>query len=55
VYHWRDKTKVWIRQDTGEIVKTDIIPEEDLQEHLGAGELESEQQEPEPQLPAVEG
>lgn len=34
IYDWDNKTRAWIRNDTGEIAKTDIIPEEDLQEEM---------------------
>jgi beta-galactosidase beta subunit len=31
-YDWQNKIKKWIRSDTEEIVKEDIIPESELQE-----------------------
>lgn len=34
VYDWTAKTKQWIRIDTGEIAKEDIIPEYELQEEI---------------------
>ena len=32
VYFWESKEKAWTRNDTHEVVKTDIIPESELQE-----------------------
>jgi hypothetical protein len=34
VYNWDKKEKEYVRKDTGEIAKTEIIDEKDLQEHL---------------------
>lgn len=39
-YDWSKKTREWIRSDTGECAQNDIIPEEDLQEHLKLAENE---------------
>jgi len=33
-YDWNSKEKVWIRPDTYEVVKQDIIPERELQEEM---------------------
>jgi hypothetical protein len=33
-YDWEKGTRTYIREDTGEIVDTDIIPETDIQEHM---------------------
>lgn len=41
-YDFEKKTREWIRLDTGEIAKQDIIPEEDIQEEI---ELQAKQQE----------
>ena len=32
--NWEEKTRHWIRLDTGEIAKEDIIPEHELQEEM---------------------
>jgi hypothetical protein len=32
---WNRGRKLWFRNDTGEIAKDDIIPEDELQEHIG--------------------
>lgn len=40
VYDWKAKTRSYLREDTGEIAFTDIIPERELQEEM---ELESEE------------
>lgn len=32
VYQWEDKVKEYVREDTGEIIDTDIITERELQE-----------------------
>jgi len=36
--NWEEKTRRWIRLDTGEIAKEDIIPEHELQEELELNE-----------------
>ena len=41
VYDWDKKEKIIVRSDTGETVDVDIIPEEDLQEHLELIEREN--------------
>ena len=33
-YDWDKKTRSWIREDTGEVVKDDIIPEELFQQNM---------------------
>jgi hypothetical protein len=33
-YDWKEKTRRWIRKDTGEEAKQDIIPEDLLQEEM---------------------
>jgi hypothetical protein len=33
-YDFKKKERVWVRRDTGEIAKQDIIPEKELQEEL---------------------
>ena len=33
-YDYKAKEKIWTRTDTGEICRTDIIPERDLQEEI---------------------
>lgn len=33
-YDWESKTKTWFRADTGEIEKTSIISESEMQEYL---------------------
>lgn len=35
VYDFEKKERRWARVDNGEVVKVDIIPEEDLQEEAG--------------------
>jgi hypothetical protein len=35
IYEFDKKLKMWIRPDTGEIVKEDIINEDELQEEVG--------------------
>lgn len=39
-YDWDRKVKSWIRKDTGEVTKEDIIPERELQEELELKKLE---------------
>lgn len=34
VYDFDSKTKDWVREDTGEVVKTDVISERELQEEM---------------------
>lgn len=34
IYDWKNKTKVWVRLDTGEEAKSDIIPESEYQEKM---------------------
>jgi protease II len=38
VYNWDKKEKAWIRIDTGEIIRTDTISEEELQEEAKLNE-----------------
>ena len=39
--NWEEKTRRWIRLDTGEIAKEDIIPEHELQEELELNEAKN--------------
>jgi hypothetical protein len=41
IYDFDNKEKSWIRDDTGEIVKTDIITESEMQEEI---ELQQKEQ-----------
>ena len=41
-YDFQEKTRTWVRLDTGEIAKQDIIPEEDIQEEI---DLQAKEQE----------
>lgn len=39
--NWEEKTRRWIRTDTGEIAKEDIIPERELQEDMELNQEEN--------------
>jgi ribosomal protein S28E/S33 len=44
VRNWEEKTRVWIRTDTGEIAQQDIIPEHELQEELELQEKKTKEE-----------